>query len=87
MRRSTEIRQRSNARSWKIRQDHDRIARELENSKQDEKELETFIQNKQEELENWRAEEQEVSRKLEALRLEASTAQQKKASQQRLWAV
>lgn len=48
-------------------------------SEQDEKELETFIQNKQEELETWRASEQEVSRKLEALRLEASTAQQKES--------
>ena len=39
--------------------DHSKIAEELKASEQDEKELETFIQNKQEELETWRAEEQE----------------------------
>ena len=37
--------------------DHSKIAEELKASEQDEKELETFIQNKQEELETWRAEE------------------------------
>lgn len=35
-------------------QDHDRIARELENSKQDEKELESFIEAKQSELDEWK---------------------------------
>ena len=37
-----------------IREDHSSIARELEASQRDEKELETFIDTKQKELEEWK---------------------------------
>ncbi len=63
MRRSTEIRQKSNARSWKSGRII-KIARELENSqKQDEKELESFIEAKQSELDEWKEEEKKIRRK------------------------
>ena len=38
-----------------IRADHSSIAKELEASQRDEKELETFIETKQKELEEWKA--------------------------------
>lgn len=42
--------------------DHSKIAEELAASEKDEKELETFIQTRQKELEEWKGEEQEVSK-------------------------
>ena len=60
-----------------IRQDHDRIARELENSKQDEKELESFIEAKQSELDEWKEEEKKITRELEEIRLQSSALEQK----------
>ena len=47
-----ESRWRSAVRSRRSEADHNKIAEELKASEQDEKELETFIQNKQEELED-----------------------------------
>ena len=46
-----------------IRQDHERIAQELESSKQDEKELESFIETKQSELDEWKEEKGKERRK------------------------
>ena len=60
-----------------IRQDHERIAQELESSKQDEKELESFIETKQSELDEWKEEEGKVSKGLEEIRLQSSTLDQK----------
>ena len=73
MRRSTEIKRQV----MEIRQDHDRIARELENSKQDEKELESFIEAKQSELDEWKEEEKKITRELEEIRLQSSALEQK----------
>ena len=60
-----------------IRQDHERIAQELENSRQDEKELESFIETKQSELDEWKAEESRISKELEEIRLQSSSLDQK----------
>ena len=60
-----------------IRQDHERIAQELENSRQDEKELESFIETKQSELDEWKAEENRISKELEEIRLQSSSLDQK----------
>ena len=49
-----------------IRADHSSIAKELEASQRDEKELETFIETKQKELEEWKAEEASKTKELEA---------------------
>ena len=54
-----------------------RIARELENSKQDEKELESFIEAKQSELDEWKEEEKKITRELEEIRLQSSALEQK----------
>ena len=59
-----------------IREDHSSIARELEASQRDEKELETFIDTKQKELEEWKEEEASQIRELEQIRLEKSTLEQ-----------
>ena len=59
-----------------IREDHSSIARELEASQRDEKELETFIDTKQKELEEWKEEEASQIKKLEQIRLEKSTLEQ-----------
>ena len=55
---------------------HSSIARELEASQRDEKELETFIDTKQKELEEWKEEEASQIKKLEQIRLEKSTLEQ-----------
>ena len=59
-----------------IREDHSSIARELEASQRDEKELETFIDTKQKELEEWKEEEASKIKELEQIRLEKSTLEQ-----------
>ena len=59
-----------------IREDHSSIARELEASQRDEKELETFIDTKQKELEEWKEEEASQIKELEQIRLEKSTLEQ-----------
>ena len=59
-----------------IREDHSYIARELEASQRDEKELETFIDTKQKELEEWKEEEASQIKELEQIRLEKSTLEQ-----------
>ena len=59
-----------------IRQDHSSIARELEDSQKDEQELEVFIETKQKELEEWKAEETEKNHVLEKIRLEESSLEQ-----------
>ena len=60
--------------------DHSKIAEELKASEQDEKELETFIQNKAGRIGRpGRHLSRRFPEKLEALRLEASTAQQKES--------
>ena len=60
-----------------IRRDHELIARELETSKTDEQELETFIETRQQELDDWRDEEGRITRSLEEIRLEAAGLEQK----------
>ena len=60
-----------------IRQDHEQIARELESSRQDEQELESFIEEKQAELDQWKEEETKLTRELEEIRLQASSLDQK----------
>ena len=60
-----------------IRQDHEQIARELESSRQDEQELESFIEEKQTELDQWKEEETKLTRELEEIRLQASSLDQK----------
>ena len=59
-----------------IREDHSSITRELEASQRDEKELETFIDTKQKELEEWKEEEASQIKELEQIRLEKSTLEQ-----------
>ena len=49
---------------------------ELEDSQKDEKELEVFIETKQKELEEWKAEETEKNHVLEKIRLEESSLEQ-----------
>ena len=53
------------------------IARELESSRQDEQELESFIEEKQAELDQWKEEETKLTRELEEIRLQASSLDQK----------
>ena len=55
---------------------HSSIARELEDSRKDEEELEVFIETKQKELEEWKAEETEKNHVLEKIRLEESSLEQ-----------
>ena len=57
--------------------DNIKITQELEASKRDEEELETFIETRQKELEDWKKDEAETSEKLERIRLDASASQQK----------
>ena len=56
--------------------DNIKITQELEASKRDEEELETFIETRQKELEDWKKDEAETSEKLERIRLDASASQQ-----------
>ena len=51
----------------------------MEASKRDEEELETFIETRQKELEDWKKDEAETSEKLEKIRLDASASQQKES--------
>ena len=60
-----------------IRQDHERIVQELKSSDQDEKELESFIETKQSELDEWKEEEGKISRELEEIRLQLAALDQK----------
>ena len=59
--------------------DNIKITQELEASKRDEEELETFIETRQKELEDWKKDEAETSEKLERIRLDASASQQKES--------
>ncbi len=59
--------------------DNIKITKELEASKRDEEELETFIETRQKELEDWKKDEAETSEKLERIRLDASASQQKES--------
>ncbi|MDO5135056.1 MAG: chromosome segregation protein SMC [Eubacteriales bacterium] len=61
------------------KEDHSHTLEELALSQQDEKELETFIETRQKELEDWKQEEALVQKTLEELRLNASAAQQKES--------
>ena len=60
-----------------IKEEHSQIEEELKASKQDEKELEAFIETRQKELEEWKNEEAEKTKELEDIRLEASSLEQK----------
>ena len=60
-----------------VQEDHSRIKKELEESQKDEKELETFIETRQQELDEWKNEESEVLKELENIRLEVSSMGQK----------
>ena len=60
-----------------VQEDHSRIKKELEESQKDEKELETFIETRQQELDEWKNEESEVLKELEHIRLEVSSMGQK----------
>ena len=51
----------------------------MKHSKRDEEELETFIETRQKELEDWKKDEAENSEKLERIRLDASASQQKES--------
>ena len=60
-----------------VKEDHRRIAQELLESQKDEKELETFIETRQKELEGWKDEESKVLKRLEEIRLEAAALEHK----------
>ena len=60
-----------------VQEDHSRIKKELEESQKDEKELETFIETRQQELDEWKNEESEALKELEHIRLEVSSMGQK----------
>ena len=60
-----------------LRTDHDRVSKELENSKRDEEELESFIDSRQEELDQLKEEESEAVRILGESRILSSSLQQK----------
>ena len=60
--------------------DNAQITQELETSKKDEEELETFIETRQKELEDWKKDEAQTLETLEKIRLDASASQQWKAS-------
>ena len=60
-----------------VQEDHSRIKKELEESQKDEKELETFIETRQQELDEWKNDESEALKELEHIRLEVSSMGQK----------
>ena len=61
-----------------INRDQAEIRRQVqESSKQDEAELESYIEEKQSELDEWKEEEGTISRELEEIRLHTSTLEQK----------
>lgn len=60
-----------------LKDDNSSISRELEASNQDEKELESFIDTRQRELEEYKKEETEQIHKLENIRVEAVSLEQK----------
>ena len=60
-----------------VQEDHSRIKKELEESQKDEKKLETFIETRQQELDEWKNEESEALKELEHIRLEVSSMGQK----------
>ncbi len=62
-----------------IREDQERIRQELEASGKDEAELKAFIQDKQEELEQWTTEETRDEKTLGDIRLEVSGMEQKES--------
>ncbi len=61
-----------------VEENKNAIAAKLEESKQDEKKLEEFIEIRQKQLERWQEEEASVSRCLEEIRMEVSALGQKK---------
>ncbi len=62
-----------------IKDDSSSITKELEASNQDEKELETFINTRQRELEEYRREETEQIHKLETIRVDTAALEQKES--------
>ena len=77
MRRSTEIRQRSNARSWKSGRIMTGLPGNWRIQSRMRKNWRVFIEAKQSELDEWKEEEKKITRELEEIRLQSSALEQK----------
>ena len=77
MSRSTETRNRSDARCWKSVRIMSRLPGSWKAPVRMKQELESFIEEKQAELDQWKEEETKLTRELEEIRLQASSLDQK----------